>query len=133
MIRYNTENDLLVYYPSGTLNLKQIEKYYQVVKEKRPKQCAARFVSLDEPKRLAFGYDDLAYIQDLVDAARKLRGKKKIKIVLYATKPAAQGIASMVSRVMTQDNYEIIVFKNIENAAEYLGVDAALLEKDLPA
>ena len=126
MHTYNADLDLLVFRPTGNMDLGMIRSYYDIISELKPAAVTRRLVDLDTLERIDFGYDDFGSISRMARQAGALGNP--IRIALFATRPLAVGTANMVQRIMSRSDYLIAVARTIEEAAEHLEVPAASLE-----
>jgi len=126
MISYNAEHDLLVYRPTGTMDMAGVETYYHAVGQHRDGGCMKRLMDLDRLDRIDLGFSKMPAIAELARRTRA-RDVAYIRVALLATTPSAQGVANMLARLIGGEDYFIRVCKGLDEAADYLGVPGALL------
>lgn len=128
MHTYYENLDLLVFRPTGIMDLAMVRGYYDLVAGLKPACCSRRLVDLVAIERIDFGYDELPSVERMAQTSR-VCDKSQVKIALYATRPIAVGMANMIQRIISRPDYQISVVGNLEEAALYLDVPVTYLQE----
>ncbi len=105
--------------------LELIDKLMEV--EKSHPEPLNRFMDISRMTGISIDYKRLSPFAEMRRRAIKLYGDVKIKVAIYATTPVSFGMARMYETLMTMDSVEVRVFRDFNQAAEWLGVSTDIL------
>jgi hypothetical protein len=128
--RYHPDLKLETWYPEGVLDGSMAAIMISLVgfEERIIDEPFNRFADLSKLTAIHLDFMELA------DIAAKRReacsGRQPVKTAFLATSAAAYGVARMFAALMEPSPIAVQVFRNVEDAAQWLGVPAEALQEE---
>jgi hypothetical protein len=125
---FDTELRLMVWRPVGILNAKAINTLIQFLEKEEDiaQQPFNRFT--DTSKLDALDLEDRFVYRVALHRRRSFAGRPPVKSAFYVTSEASIHYLKIHAIVSEQSPLEVKIFKDLDEAAEWLGVPLAKLE-----
>jgi len=125
---FDLELRLMVWRPVGILNAKAVNTLIQFLEKEEDiaHQPFNRFT--DTSKLDALDLEDRFVYRVALHRRRSYAGRPPVKSAFYVTSEASSHYLKIHAIVSEQSPLEVRIFKNLEQAAEWLGVPLAKLE-----
>jgi hypothetical protein len=123
--RFHEEWNLVTWHPTGILDNERADRVVDFLEsEEQPgDKPFDRFTDLDGYGRVRLGLDHIVRI-----ARRRRRyAGPPVKSALYATRPVSAMISRMYEELMDGSLIEVCAFRDLDAAADWLGVPGNLL------
>lgn len=128
---FKTEN-LLIWRPAGALKIDNIQEFIEFLEEqlKVRDQNFARFIDLSRVETISVNHDELYGIATERRDYAETEVVETIKMAFYVTNSLSFGMARMYENLLDSRAYDIGIFYSLQQIADFLNVNIALLSED---
>ena len=124
-MQFHRDEKLICWYPEGTLGRAEVLDYYRALGACEWGNRADRFCDFSLVTAFSMDY---SVLRELSEFRRQyLDDHTGMKLVMLSTTPLGLGMAHMYKSLMDDWDMAITVTRELDDAANELGVDASLL------
>lgn len=122
---------LLCAWGEGELCMEMLLQLISIIieSEKKVQHPLNRFIDLSLMKTVSIEFEKLLPLAENRRRAVIAYGDVKIKVAIYATTPVSFGKSRMYDTLMTSDNVEVQIFRDLLKVAEWLNIRSELLQR----
>jgi hypothetical protein len=128
---YFKTDDMVIWRPTGILDLKKIHAFINFLNEQISKRDPhyIRFIDLSQISGISINYEEVHSIAAVRKEYASKELRKKVKMAIYVRDALSFGMARMYESILDQYLYEINIFYDLQEVANFLQVDVSLLSE----
>ena len=125
---FKTDN-LVIWRPTGMLDLKKIQAFITFLDEQISKRDPhyIRFIDLSKIGGISIKYEEVYSIAESRKEYASKELREKVKMAIYVKDSLSFGMARMYESILDQSLYDINIYYDLQEAANFLQVDISLL------
>lgn len=126
MMEFIEQNKLIIWRAQGTIDANMVLNYYKKLKECPWGYKADRFCDFSGAEKFELDYKGLSALRDY--RVSYLHNHVGVKLVMYSRLPLGYAMSRMYQTLMEGKGIEILVTKELQEAAAFLGIELDLID-----